>query len=325
MFRLSKHVSKLLVMFFTLPNSCCTSGSVSRSSVADSPQDPSPIPSPVRTSELSSYVPDQFGERIGDFIKTYTGEGTLSYMGYEIVKSKRKSTLGRSKSVADIEYAELRRGGRTIAGFDSSVDQLSEIRFGLVSFLEHDTKQLIVEQTSDRFWRYWIVSLKPEFMVIYDSGKYNIAFELRAADIDGDGQLEIIQNLASFWFFDSLDNVYSPHPEIIFKYEPRVGRYVPANPQFRDVALKDLDQRIAKTRQVIERRGDPRYDVQVRSAVLDVVLRYLYAGKSNEGWSFYEQEYNLTADKKSVRSEIREKLRTDKVYQEIDRRLRAER
>lgn len=306
---------KLLMMFFVLLNSGCATGNVGQSPALDPVKSPSVVASPSRSVEVAPYIPDQFGEPIGDFIKTYTKDDMLSYMGYEVVKSRRESKIGPPKGVTEIEYAVLRRHGRVVAKFDSPIDQLSEVRFGLFSFLGNDAKQLVIEQTSNKFWRYWIVSLQPEFRVIYDSSKYDVVYELRVGDIDSDGKLEIIQNLGSFWYFN-LDNVFSPRPQIIFKYNSTTGSYIPANPEFKEAALKDIEQRISKTREVIERKEDPAYGPHVRSAVLDVVLRYLYAGKSDEAWAFYDQHYNVE-DKESMKAELKEKLKQDNVYQKI--------
>ena len=314
---------KLLVMFFALLNSCCASGNVSQSPELDPVKSPSVVSSPERATETIPYVPDQFGEPIGDFIKTFTKDDRLSYLEYEIVKLKRESKIGPPKGVTEIEYAVLRHNGRVVAKFDSPIDQLSEVRFGLFSFLGNDAKQLVIEQTSNKFWRYWIVSLQPEYRVIYDSGKYDVVYELRVSDIDSDGKLEIIQNLGSFWYFNS-DNLFSPRPQIVFKYNPSTRNYIPANPEFKETVLKDIEQRIGKTREVIERKEDPAYNLHVRSAVLDVVLRYLYAGKSDDAWAFYDQHYNV-GDKESLLSQLKDKLKQDALYREISNQSQAKR
>lgn len=276
---------KVLIIFLGLFISGCANGNVSQSPAFDPVKKPAVAASPARPAEITPYVPDQFGESIGDFLETYTNDERLSYMGYEVVKSRRESRIGQPKGDTEIEYAVLRRNGRVVAKFDSPIDQLSEVRFGLFSFLGNNAKQLVIEQTSNKFWRYWILGLQPEFSVIYDSNKYDVVYELRISDIDSDGKLEIIQNLGSFWYFDSLGNLFSPRPEIIFKYNSSTGTYMPANPQFKEAALKDIEQRISKTREVIERKENPVYELHVLSAVLDVVLRYLYAGKSGEAWA----------------------------------------
>jgi hypothetical protein len=301
-------------MFFVLLN-CCASGKVSQSPALDPVKAPSVEAISVRPTDISPYVPDQFGEPIGDFIKTYSKDEKLSYGGYEVVKSKRASKIGSPQGGTEIEYAVLRHNGRVVAKFDSPLDQLSEVRFGLFSFLDNDAKQLVIEQASNKFWRYWIVNLQPEFRILYDSNKYDVVYELRVSDLDRDGKLEIIQNLGSFWYFNS-DNLFSPRPQIIFKYNSSTDRYIPANPEFKETVLKDVAQRIAKTREVIERKDDRAYELHTRSAVLDVVLRYLYAGRKDEAWAFYDQNYNVE-DKESLRTQLKDKLTQDAIYREI--------
>jgi len=47
--------------------------------------------------------------------------------------------------------------------------------------------------------------------------------------------------------------------------------------------------------------------------VLKVVLSYLYAGKEQEAWSFYESEYNLP-DKEEIKGTVKEAVSKDNVY-----------
>jgi hypothetical protein len=189
------------------------------------------------------------------------------------------------------------------------------VRFGLFSFFNDNTEQVVIEQTSDRFWRYWIVRLQPEFRIIYDSGKYDVVYELRVDDVDGDGKLEILQNLGSFQYFKS-DNIFSPRPQIVFRYDPIKARYTAANPEFKEVTLRDISLRESKAMEVIEQKDDPAYELHVRSAVVDVVLRYLYSGVEDKAWAFYDEHYHLP-DKDFFRVELKDKLTRDRVYREI--------
>jgi hypothetical protein len=274
----------------------------------------------TRSADNETYIPDQFGERIGEFIKEYTNEDHLSIMDYEVTKKKRLKKVDGQRAT-EIEYATLRQRQKVVAKFDSELDGLTKVRFGVFSFLNQNEKQLVVEQTSSKFWRYWIVSLRPTVRILYDSGKYDIVYELRVADFDRDGYFEIIQNVGTFWYFDSLDNLYSPRPEIISKYDNSTGRYEPANPYFSEVTLKDVTERINKTHEAIERKDDLAYNLHIRSAVLDVVIRHLYSGKAKEGWDFYNQNYKIE-DREALRSEIIARMRKDKLYREIERTAR---
>jgi len=48
-------------------------------------------------------------------------------------------------------------------------------------------------------------------------------------------------------------------------------------------------------------------------------LRYIYAGREDEGWRFFDREYSRS-DKDEVREEVTEILKDDKVYQFIYKR-----
>lgn len=303
----------LVLIVLALLNSHCVSGDLTKTRAQD-PNSATPAVSPRLLEENTPYIPDQFGQVFGSLIKTYTTDESLSYMGYEITKASRKAKSGATT----IEYAVLRRNSRIVATFDSPIDQISEVRFGLFSFLGDNAKQIVVEQTSNKFWRYWIVSLQPHFRVVYDSNNYDVVLELRVADLDHDGKLEILQNLGSFWYFKS-NNILSPRPPILFRYNPEEARYTPANPAFKEVTLKDIGERIDKARKVIERKDDPAHELHTHSAVLDVVLRYLYSGEEDEAWSFYEKHYDLR-DKTAFKEELKDKLGADALYRDVSNR-----
>src|SRR5258706_6052492 len=98
----SRESPKLLIMVIVLLNGSCASGHVSQSPALDPVKSPSAVASPSRSAETTPYVPDQLGEPIGDFIKIYTKGETLSFKGYEVVKSRRESKIGPPKGVTDI-------------------------------------------------------------------------------------------------------------------------------------------------------------------------------------------------------------------------------
>lgn len=266
-------------------------------------------PSPVAIP----FSPDESSLAPGSLESTYTKDGAFSYLGYEVVKRTRKVKLYENH-VVELSYAVLKKDGKIIAKFDSDSEQaINEVRFGLFPFLGRKTKQLIVEQTAPKDWRYWIVSLSPKFEVVYDSGKYGAVYDLRAVDINHDGIYELVQNLGTFWYFHALNNTNSPLPEIIFKYNASERKYIPANPDFQAIVLKDIEQRISKAREINLRKDDPFYKSNISSAVLDVLLHYIYAGKEREAWSFYNEEYDLP-DKEALKSEIKEALKKDATY-----------
>jgi hypothetical protein len=82
------------------------------------------------------------------------------------------------------------------------------------------------------------------------------------------------------------------------------------------VTLKDIGQRVDKTRQLLERKTDP--DYVLHGAVLDVILRYVYSGEEDEAWSFYDKHYDLP-DKDAFKEELKDKLAVEVLYREISR------
>ena len=275
-----------------------------------------PRSQPPPEIDCQSYIPDQFDSPHSkfDFAEIpYSDKDRLDYSGNTIFKQVRKLKATNLRGFTEVEYAVLKRHGRTVARFDSALNELSEVRFGLFAFLGGNTQQLVVEQTANKFWRYWIVNLSPRFEVIYDSGKYDLVFGLSPVDLDHDGTFEIVQALGTFWYVLG-DNLSSPRPEIILKYSSSTHRYVPANQQFQPLVLADVRQRIERGEEIKRNASD----YPCHPVVFDVTLRYLYAGRKREAWSFFEREFD-EKDKREWEVAIKKRLSKDAAYRAIYR------
>jgi hypothetical protein len=311
--KLSALIILLTAAFYA---SCARHDSKRASVVADANARSTPAVSASSTpTQRIDYIPDQFGEDIADTDNIeYTKESVLRYQGYEVEKRFRKSD-----HETEIEYAVLKRNGRVIVRFDDdTLEQLNEVRFGLCNFLNEEHRQLVVEQTANKFWRYWVLRLAPKVEVVYDSGRYDLVHPLGSIDLDGDGRLEIVQSLGSFWYRMG-DNVTSPRPEMIFKYDGGARRYVFANPEFQAVVLRDIGQRIEKVREMGRNNQPGITEHYHRAGVADIVIRYLYAGRKREAWDFFEREYEDSDYKQSARAILKEVLGKDALYREIAR------
>jgi hypothetical protein len=287
----------------------CGASSINHPPLASSKAQPSATPEPNATPAKVSDT------NLGDIDNIYSEDSVLSYSGYEVERRSRTIKFRYTKYDTPILYAVLRKNGKVLVTFDGLLHPLgTEVRFGLFPLLGESSKQLIVEQSTYRGLRYWVVNLSPGFSVLYDSVNYDVGY-LRASDLDKDGRYELIQPLLSFKFFNKLDNTNSPSIDIVFKYNQRTQTYIPANPEFQDFALKDIEQKIKKAREVGATDDSGNYYRNLLSAVLEVSLRYIYAGKEKEGWSFYE-EYNAP-DKDEVKSELKKVLNKDSVYKSI--------
>jgi hypothetical protein len=280
---------------------------------------PTPLIEPTPDLNCQSYIPDQFGNPMTETERKvdYTNK-KLSYEGYEVIQVRRRVVMNADDRRAprmyeDLPYVIIKRQGKIVARFLGQAEHLAEVQFGLVSLLGGSNKQLVIEQTANKYWRYWIVNLQPGFEVIYDSGRYDLVYWLRAIDFDHDGRFELVQNLGTFWYVLG-DNGTSPRPEIILKYDPTTHKYLPANPLFQNEVLRDIGQRITRGQEIRRNNG-----FSCPSLVYDVTLRYLYAGRKREAWNFFKREYEQD-NKREQESSIKGMLRRDRVYRTIYQR-----
>ncbi len=279
------------------------SGCETHSAVSQSPSVSEPQPSPSVSQPVDS------SERIENI---YSESDSLSYAGYEIVKLNKRVRLEHTRGLTEVSYAILRRNGRTLATFDGVYSGFGNASdFGLVSLLGGETKQLVVSQTIPRGGRHWVVSLSPDFRILFDSGDYGVGREeIGIVDIDRDGVYEISQVMTAFYGFENLSSAATPLPEIIFRYDERARRYLPANRHFQDYSLRGIEQEVANLN---GREGD-----EYLSGVLDIVLRYIYAGKEHEAWLFFDRQDRLQ-NKEELRARIRTVLRNEPVHRFVYR------
>src|SRR6185503_20568249 len=97
-------------------------------------------------------------------------------------------------------------------------------------------------------------------------------------------------------------------PEVVFKYDPRVRKYLPDNLSFAR-GLKGIKDDVSKLDPAeTTERGTGAY----LAKRLDILLRYVYAGKSEEGWAFFESAYTLP-DKRVTIAKITTQLESEPV------------
>jgi len=259
-------------------------------------------PSPTPT-------PDQFPE---GFTLEYDRTDSLKFDGYQIdrLTKKVKVTYSQEMNVPpdriDVSYAVLRKNGKRIAKFDAHPETpLNTIDFGLFSFLGSGKKQLAISQTEPRTGEHWLVDLS-DGRIIFDSGDWGVGRdEFGVVDIDQDGVLEISLPLIDFYMFENMSMAETPLPEIIFKYDKKSRKYLPANSIFRDYALSTAEEQIAR----LKSPETPGY----LSDRLDIVLQYIYAGEEQKAWQFFDQEYTLP-NKEEIRSKVKNILAREPVH-----------
>lgn len=245
----------------------------------------------------------------------FTEEDRLLYKGYEVERFQ--------DSKSGIWVATLKKGGKVIATFDRDGHKEEWTQFGPFPCLGNkETHQLIVEQYSGGAhccWSYWIVDLYPNFRVLYDSDKYSIGYPLDFIDLDGDGVFEFTQNVLTFDYFDVLCHAVSPLPTCVFKYDKDANEYLPASHMFPAYVLEGFDESIKEVKKLNEKVDFTDYDeetseyLEYLASVLNIVITYIYAGKEEKAWTFYDKEYRLP-NKEEMKFKIREKLKDCPVY-----------
>ena len=250
----------------------------------------------------------------------YVDHDRLSYRGYDVLKLRKTvkyeypSEIGEKKSSpVEVSYAVVRKGNRTLAKFEGVYFiEGNATEFGLFSLLGRESKELIVSQTIPRGGRHWVVSFSPEYQLLFDSADYGVGREeFSVVDIDKDGVYELVLPVTAFYMMQ--DKMYIgeiPLPDIIFKYDLRVNKFVPANSIFRDYALHAIEADVKNLTGPTE--GN------YLSKRLSIFLRYIYAGKDEEAWAFFDREYRLP-DKEEMKSRIQAILKDEDVYKYLHR------
>jgi hypothetical protein len=215
----------------------------------------------------------------------------------------------------------IKRAGKEVARFEDYHLQIGNATdFALLSLSGREEKQLVVTQSGPRWWVHWIVDLSSEPRVVFFSKDYDVSREMGVVDIDGDGVKELTQAVMHFDYFYGLPHSLSPLPRVIFKYDPQARKYIPANREFADWLLGGVEKEKEGAEEVSQRAlsapGHSNDHYNYIAAMLDVMLRYIYAGREVEAWAFFDEHYVLK-DKKALKSKIEEVLAGCQVYKII--------
>lgn len=221
--------------------------------------------------------------------------------------------IGRSTSRNDKpEFAVLRKNNKTVLQIDRVRHPLSTGFFGSFPLLGKNFKpQLFAAQIAPRAGSHWIFAVNPEFETLFASDDYNVGREeFQAIDLNADGVFELSFESLAFYNFEPerLGNAGVPLTEIVFKFDIARRRFVPANPEFADYALRGVDDAAVRIRR-------DNKDFQL-AGVLVVTLEYIYAGKETEGWAFFRENYAF-ADNAEIMAKAQTVLKTDPVYKFI--------
>ncbi|MCM3873627.1 MAG: hypothetical protein ND895_23320 [Pyrinomonadaceae bacterium] len=273
-------------------------------------------------------APSSFGQSLE---QVFINEDRFGYNGYTITRSLERSA--KTASFIDSRII-VRRGNKTLATIEGCCYREST-RFALIPLLGNGRKQLVVEAYSGGAHcctSYHIYDLAARFRSIFDGGKYDfdqVGYEMELVDINSDGAYEFVQRVMNFDYFNG-SHAGSIFPEVVFAYDRRAGEFRPGNRAFASYVLRDIgkkEQLVSTLNADVSSLGrissgdaktlaDSRFRADYYKAVADVLLTYVFAGRREEGWSYFDKNYRLR-DKGTLRAGLREVLASSTVYGSI--------
>lgn len=252
---------------------------------------------------------------------------SLNYKGVTVT---RTYDGGRASTVT------ISRGGKILAG---GMKGEGRSCMALAPLLGNGKQQLIIEQFSGGAHccgAYWVYELYPRVRRIFDGTRWDIGDgfdEMEFSNLDGGRELEFVQKILTFDYFEDMCYAESPEPKIIFKYDRRKMMYYPANNRLPSVALKGIREKIEAIRsenkraKIVNKKGSDEFIAlsTYRWDMYDILLAYIYAGKEREAWKFYNSMPDFRVIDKIEgqpfgEREVRLRLKSDPVYKFVYRR-----
>lgn len=238
----------------------------------------------------------------------------LTYGGYVVTRTVSEAE-GESRAV-------ISRGGRELARLADGAPRDYATRIGLFPFLGRKGRQLVVEQYTGGAHCctvYRVYDLGAELRTLFDGDEYGveeIGEDMKVVDADGDGRYEFTLTVMAFDYFMT-SHAGSVFPTAVFAYDERAGKYLPANRKFSAYLLRgvarDIGRVKALSRRLTKEERAGAFHGEHFSVVLDVLLKYVYAGEERKGWAFFDSNY-LLADKAEVEAGVKKRLKQSAIY-----------
>lgn len=222
---------------------------------------------------------------------------------------------------ADVTDAMIQKNGKTLLKLDGIYHGLGNAtNFALFPLLGENKKQLIVSHTVPRGGIHYIIDFSSNPRVILDSRDFAVGGEdLGTTDIDNDGVYEVF--LAKSGDYFNFASFEIPYITITFRFDKQKQSFLPVNHILPENALEHIDGQIKRFNESKEKRF---------SAVLEITLTYLYAGKEKEAWEFFDKNFfpqdwafGKVEDKEETKQIIKEVLGKDPIYKFIKNDLNA--
>lgn len=229
----------------------------------------------------------------------------------------------------------IRKDGKVIFNFKTLTpdDYWSSI-VGISQLLGKNSKEIYVVATGPggvcctNYWVTDVSGITPRNIFrSEDYGGFRGPAEI--FDADGDGVYELVQFDSAFRYFLDDCGACSPEPRATFKYDKKLGEYVPAKNIRQDFVRKyflETEKWILESFEKLEKfernedTKNPEYltlKLDYNRRFLDYVVDTFYLGEDTKAWKIFDKYYNGYNEKETVRAEIKNRLRQSKFYQAL--------
>jgi hypothetical protein len=246
--------------------------------------------------------------------RVFIKDGRLTYGDYVVTRAIVEQE-GESRAV-------ITRGGRELVRLKDGAPRVDATRIGLFPFLGGKGKQLVVEQYTGGAHcctLYRVYDLGAELRTLFDGDEYGVeevGEEMRLVDVDGDGRYEFTLSVMAFDYFLT-SHAGSVFPTAVFAYDVGARKYLPSNRKFSAYLLRGVERDVRKVealnRRLTRAERASTFHGDHFTAVMDVLLKYVYAGEEGKGWAFFETHYKL-ADRSEVEAKVKEHLMESNIY-----------
>ncbi len=229
----------------------------------------------------------------------------------------------------------ISKNSKVIFNFKTlSPNDYSSSIIGISQLLGKNSKEIYVVATGPGgvcCTNYWItdVSGKTPRSIFRSEDYGGFRDWMEVFDADGDGVYEIMQWDSAFRYFLDDCGACSPEPRAIFKYDKKLGEYVPA----KNIQQDFVKERFLETEKWIlesfeklnrfersketENQEYKTLKLDYNRRFLDHVVDILYLGDDKKAWKIFDKYYNGYNEKEKVRAEIKNRLRQSKFYQAL--------
>lgn len=220
-------------------------------------------------------------------------------------------------------YGILVKDGDTVKIFDQGFDRRMT-RTTLIPSPVTGDSLLLVEQFSGGAhccWTYFLLDLSGDSLKeIFNSGDYPIGYQVSLNDLNNNGRYEWVQTLLTFDYFLVLSHAMAPLIPVIFTFEENT--FVPANPEFSSILLKDANASIQFLNNSLPIHEPIRGDspqIETFAHLMKVMLTLYYSGQYEEATRLFRKYYQAK-DASAILLQINMKLQGCRVFRDIRNR-----